>query len=70
MSLPPKPVALLLLCRYGRHRVRCAMLLRLSTAAVAASGEAAQTLALAREHFGTATPLAPFASPAHSHPPA
>jgi len=36
------------------------------TAAVAASGEAAQTLALAREHFGTATPLAPFASPAQA----
>jgi chorismate mutase/prephenate dehydratase len=36
------------------------------TAAVAASGEAAQTLALAREHFGTATPLTPFASPAQA----
>ncbi|MCA3278425.1 MAG: chorismate mutase [Roseomonas sp.] len=36
------------------------------TSAVAASGEAAQTLALAREHFGTATPLTPFASPAQA----
>ena len=36
------------------------------TAAVAASGEAAQTLALAREHFGTATPLTSFASPAQA----
>jgi chorismate mutase len=36
------------------------------TAAVAASGEAAQTLALAREHFGTAIPLTPFASPAQA----
>jgi len=36
------------------------------TAAVAASGEAAQTLALARQHFGTATPLTPFASPAQA----
>lgn len=36
------------------------------TAAVAASGEAAQTLALAREHFGTATPLSPFASPSQA----
>jgi chorismate mutase len=36
------------------------------TAAVAAPGEAAQTLALAREHFGTATPLSPFASPAQA----
>ena len=36
------------------------------TAAVAASGEAAQTLTLAREHFGTATPLTPFASPAQA----
>jgi len=36
------------------------------TAAVAASSEAAQTLALAREHFGTATPLTPFASPAQA----
>jgi chorismate mutase/prephenate dehydratase len=36
------------------------------TAAVAASGEAAQTLALAREHFGTATPLTAFASPAQA----
>ena len=36
------------------------------TAAVAASGEAAQTLALAREHFGTSTPLTPFASPAQA----
>ncbi|MCA3417021.1 MAG: chorismate mutase [Roseomonas sp.] len=36
------------------------------TAAVAASGEAAQTLALAREHFGTATPLNSFASPAQA----
>ncbi len=36
------------------------------TAAVAASGEAAPTLALAREHFGTATPLTQFASPAQA----
>ncbi len=36
------------------------------TAAVAASSEAAQTLALAREHFGTATPLTSFASPAQA----
>lgn len=36
------------------------------TAAVAASGEAAQTLALAREHFGASTPLTPFASPAQA----
>lgn len=36
------------------------------TAAVAVSGEAAQTLALAREHFGTATPLTSFASPAQA----
>jgi len=36
------------------------------TAAIAASGEAAQTLTLAREHFGTATPLTPFASPAQA----
>lgn len=36
------------------------------TAAIAASGEAAQTLALAREHFGAATPLTPFASPAQA----
>ncbi|MFM7609962.1 MAG: chorismate mutase, partial [Alphaproteobacteria bacterium] len=36
------------------------------TAAVAAASEAAQTLALAREHFGTATPLTPFASPAQA----
>lgn len=36
------------------------------TAAVAASGEAAPTLALAREHFGTATPLTSFASPAQA----
>jgi len=36
------------------------------TAAVTASGEAAQTMALAREHFGAATPLTPFASPAQA----
>jgi len=36
------------------------------TAAVAASGEAAQTLALAREHFGASTPVTPFASPAQA----
>jgi chorismate mutase len=36
------------------------------TAAVAASSEAAQTLGLAREHFGTATPLTSFASPAQA----
>lgn len=36
------------------------------TAAVAAAGEAAPTLALAREHFGTATPLTQFASPAQA----
>jgi chorismate mutase len=36
------------------------------TAAIAASGEAAQTLTLAREHFGTAAPLNPFASPAQA----
>lgn len=36
------------------------------TAAIAASGEAAPTLALAREHFGTATPLTSFASPAQA----
>jgi chorismate mutase len=36
------------------------------TAAIAAAGEAAQTLALAREHFGTAAPLTPFASPAQA----
>jgi chorismate mutase/prephenate dehydratase len=36
------------------------------TATVAASGEAAPTLALAREHFGTATPLTPFASSARA----
>lgn len=35
-------------------------------AAVAAAGEAAPTLALAREHFGTATPLTQFASPAQA----
>lgn len=35
-------------------------------AAVAASGETAKTLALAREHFGTATPLSAFASPAQA----
>jgi chorismate mutase len=36
------------------------------TAAIAASGEAAPTLALAREHFGTATPLTSFGSPAQA----
>jgi len=36
------------------------------TAAVAAPGETAQTLSLSREHFGTATPLMPFASPAQA----
>ncbi len=36
------------------------------TAAVAASGEAAQTLAMAREHFGSATPLHIYASPAQA----
>ncbi|MBM3589126.1 MAG: chorismate mutase [Alphaproteobacteria bacterium] len=36
------------------------------TAAVSAASEAAQTLALAREHFGTATPLTPFAAPAQA----
>ncbi|MFN9091286.1 MAG: chorismate mutase [Alphaproteobacteria bacterium] len=36
------------------------------TAAVAASSEVALTLALAREHFGTATPITAFASPAQA----
>jgi chorismate mutase len=36
------------------------------TAAVAAAGDAAQTLTLAREHFGAATPLTSFASPAQA----
>ena len=36
------------------------------TAAVAASSEGAPSLALAREHFGTQTPLTAFASPAQA----